>query len=190
MKTFKEYYEEKEANEVLEEGLFSIIGKILGIGSAGLLSAWITALLFKGGVSVANSFKNTLGNAKENFSGVFKREKGAPVVKEQINKMEQTKQKYAEDLKEVFININNNNWKQAVEDFKNLPRDKQTSYEIKQVLCQEIIKKTGMIPASTPTPGNECYQKIKAFYDLATAKTIANAFQEQAKKYISEQGLE
>lgn len=186
MKTFKEYYEEKEANEVLEEGLFSVIGKILGIGSAGLLSAWITAMLFKGGVSVANSFKNTLGNAKESFPGIFKREKNAPIVKEQMNKMEQARQKYAEDLKDVFENINKEDWKQAVEDFKNLPRDKQTSYEIKQVLCQEIIKKTGMIPSSTPTPGNEAYQRIKAFYDLATAKTIASAFQAQAQRYITE----
>ena len=189
MQGFKEYYEEKEANEVLEEGLFNIIGKILGIGSAGLLTAWVTALLFKGGVGVANSFKNTLGSAKENFPGVFKRERGTPIVKEQVSKMEQMKQKYSEDLKDVFASMEKKDWKQAVADFKNLPREKQSSYEIKQVLCQEIIKQTNQIPVSSPTPGNECYQKIKAFYDLATAKTLANAFQEQAKRYISEKGL-
>ena len=43
-----------------------------------------------------------------------------------------------------------------------------------------------MIPSSTPTPGNEAYQRIKAFYDLATAKTIASAFQAQAQRYITE----
>lgn len=186
MKTFKDFYEEKQADEVLEEGLFSIIGKILGIGSAGLLSAFITAMLFKGGVSVANSFKNTYANAKENFSTVFKKDRETPAVKKQVSELEAIKQKYSEDLKEVFENINNNNWKEAVVAFHNLPRDKQISYEIKKLLCVEIIKKTGQIPTSNPTPGNESYQRIKAFYDLATAKTLANAFQEQAKKYAIE----
>ena len=191
MKTFKEYYEEKEAAETLEEGfgttVTTILGKLLGIGTAGVLSAWLAALLFKGGSKAVSSFAETLGQNKEMFKKHFKQEaKESQAVKKEINEMEILRKKYEEEFSEIVKNIREKKFNEAAEEFHSLPRDKQVSVEVKKFMVEEIIKATQQLPSANPTPGNETYRIIKKFTDLATAKAIAQAIQEQARKYIVE----
>lgn len=190
MKSFKEYLEEKEYKELNEgvvDTVLGAIGKILGIGTAGVLSAWLAALIFKGGVGAVNSFSSTMGESKALFKKNLKETvKESPAVKKEINEMDKLKNKYEEELSEVVNPLRDKKFDEAAEAFKNLPREKQVSTEVKRFLVEEIVKATEQLPISQPTPGNKCYQVIKSFYDLATAKTIANSLQEEAKKYIIE----
>lgn len=191
MKTFKEYYEEKEASEILEEGLgtslLTILGKLLGLGTVGVFSAWMAALLFKGGTKAVGSFADTLGKGKDMFKKNFKQEvKESQAVKKEINEMEILRKKYEEELSDVVKGIREKKYGEAAEIFHSLPREKQLSTEIKKFIVEEIIKSTQQLPSANPTPGNETYRIIKKFTDLATAKAIAQGIQEQAKKYIIE----
>ena len=194
MKSFKEYYEEKEANETLEEGIgtaiSTILGKLLGLGTAGVIAAWAAALLFKGGYKAVNSFSSTLGDAKNTFKKNFKQDvKESQSIKKELNEMEILRKKYEEELSTVVDKIREKKFEEAANEFHNLPRDKQISLEIKRFIVEEIIKSTEQIPSANPTPGNECYKIIKSFFDLATAKAISQALQDQAKKYIIETGV-
>lgn len=187
MKTFKEYYEE---HQIIEEGLGNIIGKIFGIGASGVLLAWVSAMLFKGGVHVVNSFADTLDKTKRiSFKKSFKAATAnSPSVKSQINKSEELKKQYAEFVNPILEKIKEKDWAGAAKEFNELPIDKRNSTEINRIIVEAIISETKSIPISEPTPGNDCYRAIKAIMGLATAKAISKAIQEQATKYIQERG--
>lgn len=187
MKTFKEFYDEQET---INESASEVIGKTLGIGTSGLLTAWIASLLFKGGVGVVNSFANTFGKAKAiSFKKNFKETvKDSPSVKDQINKTEALKKKYEEDLGTIVDNIKEKKWEEAVQEFNELPADKKHSTEITNIIVSEIITVTKSIPIAEPTPGNECYRALKLFVGMSAAKAISKAMIDQATKYVQEQG--
>ena len=191
MKTFKEYYEEQEIIEEGFENIGNMIGKVLGIGASGVLTAWVAALIVKGGVGVVNSFANTFGKAKAiNFKRNFKEaSKDSPSVKDQINKSEELKKQYAEFIDPILDKIKEKNWEEAATVYNELPIDKKNSTEIRRIIIEAVISETKTIPISEPTPGNECYRAIKAIMGLATAKAISKAIQEQATKYIQEKGV-
>ena len=189
MKTFKDYLEEKEyeqLNEGMAEKVASILGKFIGISTAGVLAAWIGALLFKGGSKAIDSFSKTLGKRNEEFKRNFRQEvRESPAIKKELNEMNNLNNKYEEELAEVITPLREKDFSTAAEVFKNLPREKQTSSEIKRFIIEEIVRITQQIPVSSPTPGNQSYQIIKKFYDLATAKAVSEALQKEALKYIS-----
>ena len=187
MKTFKEFYEEQE---IVEESFGAVIGKLFGIGGAGLLFAWISSLLFKGGVHVVNSFANTLDKAnKINFKNNFKSASDSPSIKDQVNKSEELKKRYAEFVDPILEKIREKDWGGAAKEYNELPADKKNSTEIRRIIIEAVIYETKTIPISDPTPGNECYRAIKAIMGLAAAKAISKAIQEQATKYVQEKGV-
>lgn len=187
MKTFKEYYEDKETEEIFNEGVITkIIGNILGISTAGVLTAWAAALLFKGGVGAINSFAKTLGKNEITFKKNFKEAtKESQSVKNELSEMEVLRKKYENELSEVLSAIRVKDWGKASLAFKELPQDKQNSTEIKRVIIEEVVKITKSIVIDTPTPGSESYQAIRKITDMQTAKAVAKVMQEQIHKYIT-----
>lgn len=190
MKTFKDYCEDKETQEIFNESFGStvatIIGKILGIGTAGVLSAWAAALLFKGGMGAINSFSKTMGQDGITFKKNFKNaNKDSPAVQKEMNRMDQEKKKHEEELYDVLRNIKDKNWSAAGDEFHKLPTSKQNSTEIRRVVIEEVVRTCQQIPSSEPTPGNECYRAIRRITDMATAKAIAKEMQIQAQKYLN-----
>lgn len=171
---------------MLEEGVVSnIIGKILGIGSAGLLTAWLGSLIFRGGVGVINSVAKTMGKDGITFKKGFKEEtKNSMAMKNEAIKMDQMYKKYEEELSDILGYIKEKQWSNASDAFKELPTDKKNSTEIKKVLIEAIVKATKQIPVSDPTPGNECYQAIRKIMDMQTAKALAAAYQQQIQKML------
>lgn len=186
MESFKDYYENKKTDELLEEGLGTAIGHILGIGTAGVLSAWLAAMLFKGGVGAINSISNTLGKAKGiQFKKNFKEiNSDSPAVKKELSEVEALKNKYEGEISEVLKNIKIKNWEEAGKEFKNLNSDLRNSTEVKRVIISEIMKVTQVAIIDTPTPGSESYQALRKIIDMQTAKVAAKATQEQIQKYI------
>lgn len=189
MRSFTEFYEEEETDKILEEGFASVLGNILGIGTTGVLTAWIAAMLFKGGVGAINSFAHTMGKDGIEFKKNFKSEKTSKAVLNQENKMVEERQKYAAQIGPILEYIKNKDWEKAAEEYNSLPVDKKNSTEIKRIIIEDCVKATNMIPISEPTPGNECYRAIKKMMGLATAKAIAKAIQDQAAKYVQQQGV-
>ncbi len=187
MTSFKDYYETKEANEVLEEGFANVLGTILGIGTTGVLSAWIAALLFKGGVGAINSIAKTMGKDGVTFKKNFKEvNKDNPAVKKELNEMETLKKRYQDDIGPLLNNISAKRWNVAREDYQNLPLDLKNSVEIKRIIINEVMKVCGVAIIDEPTPGSESYQAIRKIIDLKTAKATAEATKAQIKKYIIE----
>ena len=187
MKTFKEYYEDKETEEIFSEGVVTkIIGHILGFSTAGVLTAWAAALLFKGGVGAINNFAKTLGKNEITFKKNFKEAtKESQSVKNELSEMEILRKKYENELSEVLSAIRIKDWEKASTAFKELPQDKQNSTEIKRVVIEEVVKVTKCIVIDTPTPGSESYQAIRKITDMQTAKAVAKVMQEQVHKYIT-----
>lgn len=182
MKSFTEFYEEQET---LSEGFFDIVGKILGFGAGATFSAWAAALIIKGGIGAINSIANSFGKRGIEFKRNFKEEtKESKAVKNQLNHMEEKKNKYIEFLGPIIESIKVKNWEEAVKDFNELPIEKKNSFEVKQVIVEEIIKVTKSLPVAEPTPGNETYRVIKKFFGLAVAKAIAKSIQDEAQSYI------
>lgn len=181
METLREYLENKKSEEILSEGVLEAIGTVLGIGTAGLLYAWMAALLFKGGVGAAKSFKSTFGKAKETFNiRELKKEKmDSPAVKQQEEKINKREEKFAPDCAELVEAIKAKDWQKAHEIYHSLPLQKQNSTEFKKFVIEEIVKVCGAVIVSSPTPGSPTFIGIRRTIDLPTAKIMAAAFESQ-----------
>lgn len=187
MKSFKDYYEDKQTEEIFSEGVIAkVIGNILGFSTAGVLTAWAAALLFRGGVGAINNFAKTLGKDGITFKKNFKEAtKESQSVKNELNEMDALRKKYETELSEVLSAIRAKNWELASKAFKELPVDRQNSTEIKRLIVEEVVKVTKVIVMDTPTPGTESYQAIRKITDMQTAKAVAKVMQEQVHKYIT-----
>ena len=106
MKTFKEFYEE----ETINEGFANVIGKVLGLGTFGVVTAWITALMIKGGIGAINSIADSFGKKGIELKKFVKENKNSSAVKMQLNKMEEEKNKHKEEISGIIKAINEKNW--------------------------------------------------------------------------------
>lgn len=182
MESFREYYETIEEGVVLDK-ILKLVGTVLGLGTAGVAGAWATALLLRGGTAAVNSIAKTLGRNGISFKKKVREMENSPAVKQQENRMAQIERKYSEEIEEVVAAIRAKNPELAGQEFRNLPRERQASTEIKQIIVKECIKAYGEIPVSEPSPGNTCYQAIKRTTDLATAKAASSVYKEQMRKF-------
>lgn len=175
MKDFREYVEEKEADNLLKEDLVSVAGNILGFSTAGLLVAWLGSLLVKGYAKVAKSYKNSL---KE----IYQKAESSPAVKQQEVQAEKREDKFSPDCEELLNAIKNKDWQTAHEVFHSLPREKQQSTEFKKFVIEKIVECWGPTIFGVPTPGTPSFQGIRKTIDLPTAKLMAKAFEEKVSK--------
>lgn len=182
MESFREYYETIEEGEILNN-IMKFIGTILGLGTAGVAGAWATALLLRGGSGAVNSIAKTFGKSGISFKKKIREMENSPAVKQQESRMAQIEKKYSDEIEEVVAAIRAKNPELAGQEFRNLPREKQSSTEIKQIIVKECIKAYNEIPVSEPSPGNACYQAVKKTTDLATAKAASSVYKEQMRKF-------
>lgn len=187
MKSFKEYLEAQEINENAGETITKVVANTLGYGTLGVFSAWVLSLLFKLGATSIKNFAMAIKQNKEIFSSNIKKIAAeSNAVKHELQKSREVKSKYEEELSDVLEALKNKEFDNASETFKNLPFEKKKNPEINRFIIEEIIRACGQIPVSSPTPGNQSYQVIKKFTNLATAKQIAETFQKEALKYALE----
>lgn len=187
MKSFKEYLEAQEINENAGETITKVVANTLGYGTLGVFSAWVLSLLFKLGATSIKNFAMAIKQNKEIFSSNIKKIAAeSNAVKHELQKSREVKSKYEEELSDVLEALKNKEFDNASETFKNLPFEKKKNPEINRFIIEEIIRVCGQIPVSSPTPGNQSYQVIKKFTNLATAKQIAETFQKEALKYALE----
>lgn len=182
METLSEYIEEKETEKIMNEGFAEVMNKLLGFGTMGALYTWIASLIIRGGSKSIRSIANTFKNKDPIFKKRVKESKELPGVKQQMIKSEERKNKYEEDLEDVYKAIAISDWKAANEAFHMLPKIKQDSIELKKAVIEAIVKKEGPIITAEPTPGSKTFQGIRKTIDLPTAKAMAIAFEKSLEK--------
>lgn len=183
MKTLTEYLENQEEQEMLEEGVLNIMGKILGISTVGVLYAWAGAMLLKGGIGAINSIAGTFGKKGIQFkSNVKNAIKDSPAVQHELSEMDKLRKKYASEMEPITNAIKVKSFDVASDRFKELPYELKNSTEIRKLIIEDIIQSTKQLPVSEPTPGNECYKALRKIFGMAAAKAITKTFQEQAQK--------
>jgi hypothetical protein len=201
MKTFKEYLEESEEKDfdILEEDaavVGTILGKILGIATIGLLSAYGGSLLvlagakgYKGLKGIWENIKATMKGEKVkkiDFRSFFKKTKSNSLVKQELNKANQKKKKYYEELKGVYLAIEKKDFVETKEKFAALAPQFRNLPEIKQIIINEITKSLGEPPLWPPSPGNITYKAVRNVLGLAEAKAAASAVRYHTNKTIEE----
>src|SRR5574344_54618 len=150
--------------------------KILGIGAAGILSAWIISLLClgasKAGTKMYENFKNSkLGNV-----GKFK---------ESFNK--EKKRKFEDVLGGVYKSIEEDDFDSAHEEYMKLSNAQRAMPEINQSVIEACTKHCGEPPLYVKTPGNSTYQRSKQGNgDIRIARAAALAVQEKIKQMAAE----
>lgn len=201
MKTFKEYLENEEEKDfdILNEDaatIGTILGKILGISTVGVLAAYGGSLLVLAGVKsyegLRGIWEQIKGNAKGkkiDFKSFFKKTKSNSLVKQELNKANQKKKKYYEELKGVYSAIEKKDFVETKDKFAALPPNFRHLPEVKQIVINEITKALGEPPLWPPSPGNTTYKAIRNVLGLAEAKAAASAVKYHTSKMMEEDEL-
>lgn len=199
----KDYIEEKEENEMLNEDAGAVAATILGVAGIGLLSAMGGAqLLFaasRGVKGILRSWKVAIAEFKSikdpkstMFSSYIEKNRNDPLVKKTFNEIKQTRREFEEVLKDVYKAIEEKSFtkenNRVAEEFKKIPKNLQNSPDVKRAIVSEIVRVTGEPPVWPPSPGNITYQAIKYSLGIRDAKAEATAFRYNAMKTI--QGME
>jgi hypothetical protein len=194
MKSFTEYIEDKEYNEMLNESAPDIIGKGIVYGSAALYSAWAISALAVGirkiGSKTWTNLKSAFGLSNEqvnNLKSNFNKQKNNQSLNELKEKTEQTNRKYEEQLKSVYEAIDLKDWATASDEFHALTKAEQNIPAIKQAIIDEIIKVCKEPPVYTQSPGNITYKAIKQVIDIQTARGAAVIFAKKIKDLSGEE---
>lgn len=191
--TLKEHIENKE--NLIESISETAAAVIIGIPTVSLLAAWGTSLILYGFSKSSKGIYNIFKKATENFNFIkrdafetyFNKQRSNPVVKQEIIKAVESKREYSDILEKVYDAIEEGNYQNLKEEYNALPTNFKNMNAIKQVLINEITKKTKEPPISTPTPGNKTYKIIREILGLKEAKAAAQAVMYSLTKVSSKE---
>ena len=210
MKKFSEYIFENEEKQ-LDESVGAILGS-LGIGVGGVITGSVLAgLAVYGAVLIVygytkaqskiiiaitklwRSLKNVISGTKDfvnNKEGdvreAIRDAQRDPKVVRAIDKMDIVKQKYSEELNDVFESLNQKKWKEAKDKLAKKHDDVKNNPIVRSIIIAEIVKITGEPVMFVASPGNESFRAVKDFFDLKTAKMASDATIEFLKKSLME----
>lgn len=194
MKTFKEFYEEKELNE--EVGL-ATLASIFGFVTVVPFTAWAASLIVS---AYAKGIKRIIKEIRMHWKRVFKGEQTKTPKQSELNKIVQnmkfdTKVKrydnmdenfenqYKEELNDVFEAIKEKNEDATLEAFKNLDKTLRNSSDVKRILMKKITETFEAPPIHFGNTGNETYKFIKKVFGIQSARAAATGVQKALKKY-------
>lgn len=210
MKKFSEYIFENEEKQ-LDESVGAILGS-LGIGVGGVITGSVLAgLAVYGAVlivygytkaqskiiiaitklwrslkSVISGTKDFVNNKEDDVRGAIRDAQRDPKVVRAIDKMDIVKQKYSEELNDVFESLNQKKWKEAKDKLAKKHDDVKNNPIVRSIIIAEIVKITGEPVMFVASPGNESFRAVKDFFDLKTAKMASDATIEFLKKSLME----
>lgn len=190
-KTFKEFYEEKEELELNESaeallGALALTGMLYGTAYAG-------KLLIKGAKKVTPmKLKNKWAEIKSLFGVKQKDEKDTdidkviddiknkPTVKQAVEKENELRKKYENDLSDVFEAIQEKNDQAASIALKE--SGVKTTPEVNRVIVSEVVDAFEEPPIHFGNTGNDVYLFIKKLLGIKVARAAAYVVQEALKK--------
>ncbi len=210
MKNFKEYlFENKE--ELNESSTVSFLAS-LGIGAGSVVvGSLLAGMAIYGAVFIVygytkaqskivisiarlwKSLKNIISSTKEEINidqseikGAIKDAQRDPKVIKALDKMDIVKQKYMEELNDVFESLNQKKWKEAKVRLSNKDSDIKNDTIVKNIIIAEIVKIVGEPVMFVASPGNESFRAVKEIFDLRTAKMTSDATMEFLKKNLTD----
>ena len=210
MKKFSEYIFENEEKQ-LDESVGATLGS-LGIGVGGAIAGSVLAgLAVYGAVlvvygytkaqskiiiaitklwrslkSVISGTKDFVNNKEGDVRGAIRDAQRDPKVVRAIDKMDIVKQKYSEELNDVFESLNQKKWKEAKDKLAKKHDDVKNNPIVRSIIIAEIVKITGEPVMFVASPGNESFRAVKDIFDLKTAKMASDATIEFLKKSLME----
>jgi len=211
MKTLNEFLFNNKKEEQLNEGVGEFLTS-LGIGLGGVVAGSIFAgLAIYGAVFIVYGYtkaqskiiisitklwrnlKNLISGTKEfvesnqnDVRNAIVDAKKDPKVMKALDRMDVVKQKYMEDLADVFESLNQKKWKEAKIKLSDKDDDIKNNPIVKNIIIAEVVKITGEPVMFVASPGNESFRAIKDIFDLKTAKLASDATLEFLKKNLME----
>jgi alanyl-tRNA synthetase len=183
MKTFREYYEDKE-HEKLEEdiasaaviGLFALPATLAAAWGA----SWITYRYGKMTKALVQRVVKTWSQIKQLFKKNDEEVETAvdktvekvsqdPKVRQAVREVEKLKDKYADNLQELYKAIEDKDQDAAKEAYQKLESKYQNNPEVRTALVDKIMEVYRQPPIYVSSPGNETYQMIKKVLGQKTA---------------------
>jgi len=196
MRSFNEYYEDREHEHELNEEVFTnIIIGTLGVPlllAVGWGASWVTKkyVSFSRRVvlniahnikAIGNLFRKNKKEVSEKIEKTVKEIESAPEVKKAVIDIEKIESKYYEELKEIYSALENKDVDSAEELFNNLPINTQENPEVKVAIINVILKEFEEPPIYVVSPGNDTYQAIKRLF----GQKVARAMEELGKRSFS-----
>lgn len=196
MKSFNEFYEDKENSEPIEESvLVGVLAGVLGIPlllATSWAAAWVTKKYTKLSrtiiIGIIHNFKEIGKNFRKDRKGTTERIaktvkeiEGSPEVRKAVHDIEKFQNKYYEELKEVYSAIEKKDVDTAEELYNELPVNLQENPEVKVAIINVILQEFEEPPVYIVSPGNDTYQAIKRLF----GQKVARAMEELGKRSFS-----
>lgn len=195
MKEFKEYYEEKELEEINESLL--TIAAIVGFTAAAPFILWAASVIVS---TYVKGMRKVIQGIRKALNIIFKGKPAHPKeVQQTLSKMrkdtdvrraekmfENQTRKYEDDLKDLYSAIDQQDADLAKEEYKKLDPRLRNDKKIKLAIIKSISESLGQPPlhfGERGKTGNETYMFIKKVIDLKTAQAAAVAMREALKKF-------
>lgn len=196
MKQFKEFYEDKENSEILEESvLLGVLGGVLGIPvllGVSWGASWVTKKYTKLSRNIILGIIHNFRGIRENFrrdkkgatdkiKKTIKEIESVPEVKKAVNDIDKLQVKYYEELKDIYAAIEKKDIDTAEDLHSELPINIQENPEVKVAIINVILQEFEEPPVYIVSPGNDTYQAIKRLF----GQKVARAMEELGKRGFS-----
>jgi hypothetical protein len=197
MKDFKDYLIEEEEKQIeleLKEDVPQTVANILGFATGGIAIAFGASLLTLGGLTAIKGLKFLWQKIKKTAKDILKpkeiitKAKTDPQVKKIKEEIKETKKKFEDELKHVYIAIGQKDFDTASEEYNNLSSTFQNNPDVIKSIVAEITRVIEQPPIYIQSPGNQTYQAIKKVLNIRIARAAAMAT-EMAIKSSSTEGL-
>jgi len=195
---FREFVEDKENQnfdkDLLEEGVLSVIGTILGYTLVGGILAFGGTLLIMGGKAYVLKMRDLWGKIigkagkKAEPRNVMQAIETNSQVKAEKAKIEEKHRSYEDSLKEVYEEIDRRDFEAAKQAYYRLSRTLQANPDIHKAIITEITKALKEPPLYIKSPGNSTYQAIKKVLNIRVARAAAQAVEMALMNGVEEDG--
>ena len=194
MNDFLEFHNKKEdINNVLQEEVATIAGAVIGLTVVLHLAAYGLSLLFyantvtiKGIATIIRKAMNNIRKSRDILTGKTKIDvrmiSKDPVAKQERRKLDKVNDKYADDLKELYEDIEAKNFDSARSAYMALDPAVKNNLDVQRLIITKITKELREPPVYTRSPGNKTYQAIKKVINIKVAQASAEAVKRALEK--------
>lgn len=199
MKTFREYYEDKEHEQINEELTTAIIAGLFGLPAGLTVLGWGASIIYKYARMNTKKFSK-MAKTWRDFKDLFRSKnpekkikktaenmRSSPEVKKAERQVDKLREKYAEPLKEIYEAIENKNPEEAKELVQRLEDKYKNNPEVKTALIDKILEVYKEPPIYIKSPGNDTYAAINKIVGKKEAEALKELTRLSFSHYYDEE---